>query len=196
MKIPVVYESFDEIRRDKKYYVDKTELIYELLSSAGNKVTVFIRPRRFGKTMMLSMMESFFSIQKSNCRDLFDGLGRSCIDARDKYEKRGMILEAKKSDKEEDMEKDALEGKQQIIEKEYLRGFTGYDSVICYGISFFQKKALVRKMTFGWTSSPPFRQRLQTDDRSGCVPGAFTALSACTGDEAAYQKELLSRKEP
>ena len=77
-----------------------------------------------------------------------NGLGRSCIDARDKYEKRGMILEAKKSDKEEDMEKDALEGKQQIIEKEYLRGFTGYDSVICYGISFFQKKALVRKLTF------------------------------------------------
>lgn len=74
MKIPVVYESFDEIRRDKKYYVDKTELIYELLSSTGNKVTVFIRPRRFGKTMMLSMMESFFSIQKGNCRDLFDGL--------------------------------------------------------------------------------------------------------------------------
>lgn len=68
-----------------------------------------------------------------------------------------MILEAKKSDKEEDMEKDALEGKQQIIEKEYLRGFTGYDSVICYGISFFQKKALVRKLTFGWTSSPPIQ---------------------------------------
>ena len=46
------------------------------------------------------------------------------------------------------MEKDALEGKQQIIDKEYLRGFTGFDSVICYGISFFQKKALVKKLIF------------------------------------------------
>ena len=77
-----------------------------------------------------------------------NGLGRSDIDVREKRSKRGMILEAKKSDKEEDMEKDALEGKQQIIDKEYLRGFAGFDSVICYGIAFFQKKAVVKKLTF------------------------------------------------
>ena len=76
------------------------------------------------------------------------GLGRSDIDVREKRKKRGMILEAKKSDMEEEMEKDALEGKQQIIDKEYLRGFTGFDSVICYGISFFRKKALVKKLIF------------------------------------------------
>ena len=77
-----------------------------------------------------------------------NGLGRSDIDVREKRKKRGMILEAKKSDKEKNMEKDALDGKQQIIDKEYLRGFKGYDSVICYGISFFQKRALVKKLTF------------------------------------------------
>ena len=77
-----------------------------------------------------------------------NGLGRSDIDVREKRKKRGMILEAKKSVIEEEMEKDALDGKQQIIEKEYLRGFRGFDSVICYGISFFQKKALVKKLTF------------------------------------------------
>ena len=77
-----------------------------------------------------------------------NGLGRSDIDVREKRKKRGMILEAKKSDTEEEMEKDALDGKQQIIEKEYLRGFRGFDSVICYGVSFFQKKALVKKLTF------------------------------------------------
>ena len=44
------------------------------------------------------------------------------------------------------MEKDALEGRQQIIDKEYLRGFNGFDSLVCYGISFFQKKALVKKL--------------------------------------------------
>ena len=75
-----------------------------------------------------------------------NGLGRSDIDVREKRKKRGMLLEAKKSEKEEDMGKDALEGKQQIIDKEYLRGFSGFDSVVCYGISFFQKKALVKKL--------------------------------------------------
>ena len=77
-----------------------------------------------------------------------NGLGRSDIDVREKRRKRGMLLEAKKSEREEDMEKDALDGKQQIIDKEYLRGFKGFDSVVCYGISFFQKKALVKKLTF------------------------------------------------
>ena len=77
-----------------------------------------------------------------------NGLGRSDIDVREKRKKRGMILEAKKSDREEDLEKDALAGGQQILDREYLKGFSGYDSVICYGISFFQKKALVKKLTF------------------------------------------------
>ena len=75
-----------------------------------------------------------------------NGLGRSDIDVREKQKKRGMILEAKKSATFKDMEKDALDGKQQIIEKEYLRGFSGFESVICYGISFHQKKALVKKL--------------------------------------------------
>ena len=75
-----------------------------------------------------------------------NGLGRTDIDVREKRKKRGMILEAKKSDKEEDMEKDALDGKQQILDQEYMKGFAGFDSVVCYGISFFQKSALVRKL--------------------------------------------------
>lgn len=75
-----------------------------------------------------------------------NGLGRSDIDVRDKRRRRGMILEAKKSESLENMEKDAMEGRQQIIEKEYFRGFSGFESVICYGISFFQKKALVKRL--------------------------------------------------
>ena len=76
-----------------------------------------------------------------------NGLGRSDIDVREKRRKRGMILEAKKSDRESDMQKDALTGKQQIVDKQYLRGFPGFESVMCYGISFFRKKALVKKLT-------------------------------------------------
>jgi hypothetical protein len=77
-----------------------------------------------------------------------NGLGRSDIDVREKRRKRGMILEAKKSDRESDMQKDALAGEQQIVDKQYLRGFPGFESVMCYGISFFRKKALVKKLTF------------------------------------------------
>ena len=77
-----------------------------------------------------------------------NGLGRSDIDVRDKRRRRGMLLEAKKSDKEEHMEKDALEGRQQILDREYLRGFSGFESVVCYGLSFFRKKALVKKLEF------------------------------------------------
>ena len=74
MKIPVGNEFFDEIRREKSYYVDKTELIYDLINTTDNKVTLFTRPRRFGKTLMMSMMENFFSIQKGDSRSLFAGL--------------------------------------------------------------------------------------------------------------------------
>ena len=80
---------------------------------------------------------------KSN---LETGPGRSDIDVRDKKRRRAMLLEAKKSENEEDMEKDALMGTQQILDREYMKGLEGYESVVCYGISFYKKKALVKKM--------------------------------------------------
>ena len=66
-------DIFDEFIRDDGYYVDKTELIYELVAKTRNKVTLFTRPRRFGKTLTLSMMESFFDVRRDN-RELFQGL--------------------------------------------------------------------------------------------------------------------------
>ena len=66
-------ESFEEIRSAGLYYVDKTELLYDLLGHSRNKVTLFTRPRRFGKTLNMSMMESFFDITKDS-RNLFEGL--------------------------------------------------------------------------------------------------------------------------
>ena len=65
--------DFATLRRENAYYVDKTEILYELVHDTKNKVTLFTRPRRFGKTLMLSMMENFFSIRKYS-RDIFDGL--------------------------------------------------------------------------------------------------------------------------
>ncbi len=73
VRIAVGDESFDEIRKSGLYYVDKTELIYDLTEKTKNKVTLFTRPRRFGKTLNISMMESFFDINRSS-RDVFEGL--------------------------------------------------------------------------------------------------------------------------
>ena len=76
VRIAVGDESFDEIRKTGHYYVDKTELLYELAGQSNNKVTLFTRPRRFGKTLNMSMMASFFDINRDS-KKLFEGLAIS-----------------------------------------------------------------------------------------------------------------------
>ena len=71
LKLPVGIEDFQEIRRLGFYYVDKTKLIEQLLESWG-KVNLFTRPRRFGKTLNMSMLRCFFEIGTD--RTLFDDL--------------------------------------------------------------------------------------------------------------------------
>ena len=73
LSIPVGVSDFEEIRRNGYYYVDKSGLIGELLSTTGTKVTLITRPRRFGKTLGMSMLESFFDIRKDN-KALFEEL--------------------------------------------------------------------------------------------------------------------------
>ena len=73
LSIPVGVSGFEEIRRNGYYYVDKSGLIGELLSTTGTKVTLITRPRRFGKTLGMSMLESFFDIRKDN-KALFEEL--------------------------------------------------------------------------------------------------------------------------
>ncbi|MBR2189220.1 MAG: AAA family ATPase, partial [Eubacterium sp.] len=70
--IVVGNDIFDEFIRDDGYYVDKTELIFELVARSRNKVTLFTRPRRFGKTLTMSMMESYFDIGRDSA-DIFAG---------------------------------------------------------------------------------------------------------------------------
>ena len=64
--IVVGNDIFDEFIKEDGYYVDKTELIYDLVAKTRNKVTLFTRPRRFGKTLTMSMMESFFDINRDS----------------------------------------------------------------------------------------------------------------------------------
>ena len=72
-KVGIGKSDFAALRESGNYYVDKTELIYELVNNTGNEVTLFTRPRRFGKTLMMSMMENFFNIRKDS-ESLFEGL--------------------------------------------------------------------------------------------------------------------------
>ena len=71
LNLPVGIENFEEIRQLGFYYIDKTRLIEQLLQGWG-KVTLFTRPRRFGKTLNMSMLKSFFEIGTD--KSLFDGL--------------------------------------------------------------------------------------------------------------------------
>lgn len=71
IKLPIGIENFEKIRRDGFYYVDKTGLIEQLLNNWG-EVNLFTRPRRFGKTLNMSMLKCFFEIGTD--QSLFEGL--------------------------------------------------------------------------------------------------------------------------
>ncbi len=70
-KLPIGIENFEKLRYDDFYYIDKTGLIRELLNNWG-EVNLFTRPRRFGKTLNMSMLEHFFSLNGD--KSIFDGL--------------------------------------------------------------------------------------------------------------------------
>lgn len=72
-KVGVGKSDFEALRKSNNYYVDKTDIMYELVEETDNQVTLFTRPRRFGKTLMMSMLSNFFSIRKES-RSIFEGL--------------------------------------------------------------------------------------------------------------------------
>ena len=71
LKLPVGIDDFEKIRRNTFYYIDKTKLIEQLFVNWG-EVNLFTRPRRFGKTLNMSMLRSFF--ETGTDASLFDGL--------------------------------------------------------------------------------------------------------------------------
>lgn len=73
LNIPVGVSDFSEIRQNNYYYIDKTGLIIRLLNTSATKVTLITRPRRFGKTLGMSMLAAFFDIRKNSVA-LFDRL--------------------------------------------------------------------------------------------------------------------------
>lgn len=86
-KLPIGIDNFEKLRSENFYYIDKTGLIKELLQDWG-EVNLFTRPRRFGKSLNMSMLEKFFSIDGE--KSIFDGLKISeeeelCQEYRGKY---------------------------------------------------------------------------------------------------------------
>ena len=73
LKLPLGMSDFEEIRQNGYYYIDKSGLISDLLVRKAAKVTLITRPRRFGKTLGMSMLAHFFDIEKDS-RTLFEGL--------------------------------------------------------------------------------------------------------------------------
>ena len=76
-KIPIGKDDLKEVIEQDYYYVDKTDIIEKLLSD-GNYVSLFPRPRRFGKSLFISMLDNFFNIEyKDTNNNLFEGLNIS-----------------------------------------------------------------------------------------------------------------------
>lgn len=73
-KLPIGIENFEDIVKENFYYIDKTNFISELLHNWAG-VNLFTRPRRFGKSLNMSMLESFFSI--GGDKSIFEGLAIS-----------------------------------------------------------------------------------------------------------------------
>ena len=72
-RVAIGVQSFETLRENNYFYIDKTSFIKEWWDS-GDSVTLIARPRRFGKTLNMSMLENFFSVKYANRSDLFEGL--------------------------------------------------------------------------------------------------------------------------
>ena len=71
--VAIGLQSFEKVRTRNVFYVDKTDFIREGWEN-GDDVTLITRPRRFGKTLNMSMVEQFFSVDYANRGELFEGL--------------------------------------------------------------------------------------------------------------------------
>ena len=72
-KVAIGLQNFEELIQKDYYYIDKTDFIKEWWD-CGDSVTLITRPRRFGKTLNMSMVETFFSVNYADRGELFEGL--------------------------------------------------------------------------------------------------------------------------
>ena len=137
-------QNFETIRKEGYFYVDKTHFIQEWWES-GDHVTLITRPRRFGKTLNMSMLEKFFSVDYAGRGDLFEGLS---IWQEEKYRKlQGTypVIALSFADVKETTFRDARKRISQIITELYNR----YDFLLGSDSLNENEKALFRKISAG-----------------------------------------------
>ena len=141
--LPIGTSNFAEIRREGRYYVDKTGLIRDLLNTRKAKVTLITRPRRFGKILGMNMLASFHYSVESNREH---GEGRSDIVVYDEENSRVVIFEAKVAKSPEELPAACDAALRQIEARQYAEDFRDeYDEILCYGIAFYKKRCLVKR---------------------------------------------------
>ena len=121
-KLPVGIDNFSKIREDDFYYVDKTGLIEMLLENWG-EVNLFTRPRRFGKSLNMSMLRHFFEI--GTAPSLFDGLSISknqklCQEFMGRYPVISISLKGVDADNYEDTLVNSLQELSELLECDQL----------------------------------------------------------------------------
>lgn len=141
-------QSFDKIRENNYFYIDKTSFIKEWWES-GDDVTLITRPRRFGKTLNMSMAEEFFSIDYANRGDLFEGLS---IWEEEKYRK--------------------LQGTYPVISLSFAsvkeRDYESTKSRICQLITdLYNKYNFIKKYEWMTETDKDFFDSVRTDMRRG-----------------------------
>ena len=126
-KLPVGIENFEKIRKDDFYYIDKTGFIKELLLNWG-KVNLFTRPRRFGKSLNMSMLKCFFEPESD--KSIFDGLDISWETALcEKYRGKFPVISISLKEIHADSYEAACSMAAQVINKEARRHQYLSDSV-------------------------------------------------------------------
>ena len=111
--VAIGIQDFEKIREKNVFYIDKTDFIREWWEN-GDDVTLITRPRRFGKTLNMSMVEHFFSVDYANRGDLFDGLS---IWQDEKYRNIPIIVTSQGGEKS--VEKSFDLGATDFVEKPY-----------------------------------------------------------------------------
>ncbi len=143
------YESYRDIIDDNCYFVDKTMLIEDVIRKEG-KVTLLSRPRRFGKTLALSMLRTFFECgweldgKKINAAHYYEGKKIMQAGPPVNPTNPAIILELKVRKKFNEMAEGIKEAIKQIKDMKYEEGILeeGYVGVKAYGICFCKKTAL------------------------------------------------------
>lgn len=132
----------------------REEVMYALWNDDADKVSMLLTDLLFDTISYFDYHEDYYHafmmgliVGSKGCEvdsNQENGLGRTDIIVKDRKNRRAIIIEAKKSGSENSMEKDAALGKQQIIEKKYVRGLKGFQKISCYGIAFYEKSALAK----------------------------------------------------